>query len=132
MSNHYQIEYSKKDKGWVPKKQGSDYRYSRIPNSLAFAKIEEAAAWIRETYVAKTTYDTPWIDHVIDGYQGHLMTLEDWKESCDDGGFIDYDGYGDLVTEDYTLLGETTRPSAHTKRKRDYPPEAKYILWYNR
>lgn len=132
MSNHYLIEYSKKDGGWVALKQGTDYRYFRMPNSPSFAKIEDAANWIRETYVAKTPYDTPWIDHKIDNHHGYLMTLEEWKASCEEGGFIDYDGYGDLVAEDYTMIGETTRPSAHTKRKKVYPPEAKYILWYNK
>lgn len=126
---HYQIEYSKKEKGWVPKKQGSDYKYRRALKSPSFPTPEEAEEWIREV----DTTD-PWIDHKIQGYFGHLMLLKEWEEDCDHGVFIDYDGYGDLVDSHYNIITEfqSVCPSDYTDRKIQYPPEAKYILWYNR
>lgn len=72
------------------------------------------------------------IDHSIDGYTGDLMSMTEWKESCDCGGFIDYDGYGDLVDSEFKLIGITRRPSDYTKKLRDIPENAEYILWYNR
>jgi hypothetical protein len=129
---HYEIEFSEKENGWVPKKMGSDYGYKRVKNSPALPTIEEAEEWIRTNHKSEYSYDRPWIDHTIDGYTGHLMTLDEWKADCDSGGFIDYDGFGDLVTADYKLLGEETCPSEYTKHNREYPAEAKYVLWYNK
>lgn len=130
--SHFEIEFSKQENGWVPKKMGSDYRYRRVQNSPAFPTIEETEEWIRDNYESEHSFDRPWIDHTIEGYTGHLMTLGEWKENCDMGGFIDYDGHGDLVTADYKLTGEETWPSQYTKNNREYPAEAKYILWFNR
>ena len=81
---HYQIEYSKEENGWVPKKCGSDYAYRRVLKSPSFSSIEEAEAWIREVD------NDPWIDHEIQGYTGHLMILEDWERDCDEGFFIPF------------------------------------------
>ena len=123
---HYEVEYSKKENGWIPKKRGSDYKYRRVTKSPSFSTIEETEKWIRET-----DSDRPWIDHVIGISTGHLMLIEDWKEDCDQGAFIDYDGYGELISESYEFVENGfVRPS--TRNEKHYPPEAKYILWYNR
>ena len=132
--SYYQIEYSNKESGWVPKKQSATYNYYRMPNSPSFNTIEEAEQYIRENHKPKVSYDTPWIDHVIEKSHGHLMSLEDWKEDCENGAFIDYDGYGSLVDKNYKFLSEGghAKPSQHTHKKRTFPEEAKYILWYNK
>jgi len=133
----YQIEYSKKDNGWVTKRQDKNYKYARVANSPAHSTIEEAEKWIEEN-----DKDRPWIDHKIEGHSGKLFSLEDWKECCDAGGFIDYDGYGNAVDENYKIIDmgkvddffdEMISPSDYTIRGGvKIPLDTKYILWYNR
>lgn len=133
----YKIEYSKKDNGWITKYQTKTYKYIRISNSPAHSTIEDAENWIKEK-----DSDHPWIDHVIDGYSGHLIPLEEWKGCCDAGGFIDYDGYGSAVDSEYKIVqitdsldyeGNHIWPSDYTKRGgKKIPIDTKYILWYNR
>lgn len=124
----YEIEYSKKENGWVPKKQGSDYKYRRVLKSPSFETIEEAEKWIQN----KDPHC--WIDHIIQGSLGHLMLLKDWEEDCDNFCFNDDDGFGDLVDSHYNTIYEfcSVSPSDYTNGNIQYPPEAKYILWYNR
>lgn len=133
----YQIEYSKEDNGWITKYETKTYKYLRISNSPVHSTIEDAENWIRE----KDT-DHPWIDHVINGYSGHLMPLQEWKECCDVGGFIDYDGYGNAVDSEYKIIqitdsldyeGNHIWPSDYTTLGgKKIPVDTKYILWYNR
>jgi len=140
--SRYEIEFSKKDNGWVSKKQDSDYKYRRVPNSPSFKSIEDAEKWINENYESKYSFDRPCINHKIDGYSGHLIPLGEWKECCDGGGFIDYDGYGNAVDENYNIIeisdsldyeGNHIFPSDYTNLGgAKIPLETKYILWYNR
>jgi hypothetical protein len=142
MTNFYQIEYSKKDGGWVVKNQSSNYNYTRVAKSPSFSNIEEAENWVRETHVGKEgSHNNPWIDHKIGESSGHLMPLQVWKECCDDGGFIDYDGHGDMLDENYEFIESGDEddffkhsicPSGYTKKKIKIPSNVKYILWYNR
>lgn len=131
MTQFYQIEYSKKNKGWMAKKEGKYYSYRRVWKSPIFESIEDAEEWIHTNHKSKYKYDQPWIDHKIDGHRGHLMTIKEWKGCCDDGGFIDYDGYGDLVNSDCEVVGKTVSPSDYTEG-RVVLDDAKYILWYNK
>lgn len=135
----YEVEFNKKENGWVAKKQGTGYKYTRVPNSPSFPTIEEAEKWINEN--DKDGYP-PWIDHKIGNSVGHLMALQEWKECCDDGGFIDYDGYGDPIDENYQKIDmgkvddffdEVISPSDYTHLDGAKIPEnTVYILWYNR
>ena len=138
----YQIEYSKKDNGWITKYETKTYKYLRISNSPAHSTIEDAENWIKANHKPEYSFDRPWIDHKIDGYTGHLMPLQEWKECCDEGGFIDYDGYGNAVDENYSIIqitdtndyeGNHIWPSDYTKLGgKKIPIDTKYILWYNR
>jgi hypothetical protein len=125
---YYEVFRFRKDIRWSVRKEFSRNRLTQE----TFPTIEEAESWIRENHKPEYHFDRPWINHVIDGSYGHLMLLDVWKEDCDQGGFIDYDGHGDLVSENYEFIGSSTRPSDHTYKKRNYPIEAKYILWYNK
>lgn len=61
----------------------------------------------------------------------HLMTIEAWKDSVKSGGFIDYDGYGQLLQfrdGDYYPLNYEISPSQAKKA----PKEATHIDWFNR
>lgn len=142
--SYFQVEFSKKDNGWIPKKQGTDYIYRRVVKSPSFSTIEETENWIRENYKPKKYRldRQPWIVHKIGSYIGHLILIDEWKECCDDGFFIDDDGYGNPIDENYNFIeitdsddyeGNHIWPSDYTKLGGDkIPLETKYILWYNR
>ena len=62
---------------------------------------------------------------------GDLIEINEWFECVGMGGFIDYDGHGDLATaegaSDFTVC-----PSMITKKGLKLPAWATHILWYNR
>lgn len=130
MTTFYEVFQMKGDDKWSVRKQFARNRLTKE----TFETIEKAEHWIYANYKKESEYDQPWIDHKIHGYTGHLMTLEEWKESCDQGGFIDYDGDGILVDADYKFVenGNFVSPSDYTHRKIKFPEKAKYILWFNR
>jgi len=86
--------------------------------------FEEAVQWLR---------DGNWIDYEVsvEGRQGALMTRDAWVEAVENGSFIDYDGYGSMLTEQGKFIGGNIRPSSAAARLVEYPKTA-YILWYNR
>lgn len=135
MTKFYSIRFSEKDKGWVIKVQQQSYTYVRVSKSPFFPDIESAEKYIRSLHDTSYGY---WIDHEIHGHSGHLMTLDEWKRSCDDGGFIDDDGYGSAVDGNYSIIDmgkfdEMISPSDYTDMGgRKIPLDTKYILWYNR
>jgi len=67
--------------------------------------------------------------------QGHnecLMTLERWLQNVREGGFTDYDGYGELATlED---VSDIKISPSQAKSLPKLNPDGKYthIQWYNR
>lgn len=75
-----------------------------------------------------------------DPWNGDLMTVKEWVDCCDSGGFIDYDGMGDLVIETDTVYKIVTEkregdifPSYIVPSKRNHiPSNVTHILWYNK
>jgi hypothetical protein len=67
----------------------------------------------------------------VNGCQGALMTRSAWIEAVKDGTFIDYDGYGSMLTEHGKFIGGNVHPSSAAMDLVQYP-ETAYILWYNR
>lgn len=59
---------------------------------------------------------------------GHVMTVEEFRESVEDGGFIDYDGWGNPSNGTHMDPNLTIYPSEVDK----IPPDATHIVWYNR
>ena len=59
---------------------------------------------------------------------GDLMTVKDFLEACDCGGFIDYDGTGHPV-KDGMMSRDVVKPST---RKKDIPADATHVMWFNR
>jgi hypothetical protein len=57
------------------------------------------------------------------------MTIECWKSNVKRGGFIDYDGYGDLATETECSNIEIYPSQAF---KYEIPEWATHICWYNK
>lgn len=80
-------------------------------------------------------------DKEIPNY-GTLMTVEDFAECVKTGGFIDYDGWGNLAIVD-KCSSLTVTPSSFKKGKCftaifehrdqiDIPDWATHVVWYNR
>ena len=69
-----------------------------------------------------------WYDVSLDGREGYFMKIEEWISASETGGFVDYDGWGDLLDSNEQFLNKTLSPS----RVQEVPLEAKYILWYNK
>lgn len=60
---------------------------------------------------------------------GDKMTLQDFVESCEYGGFIDYDGFGYYATETQeSSIKISPSDVTNNKYRKDFP----YIIWYNR
>ena len=62
---------------------------------------------------------------------GHLMTMEDFKESVDCGGFIDYDGFGYYATKD-KMSNKQIVPSDFRKNHILKNKEFTHVVWFNR
>lgn len=60
---------------------------------------------------------------------GDLFTMEEWLECVADGGFIDYDGYGNYATLNETSNIEV-KPSDVKKGTID--KTWTHIMWYNK
>jgi len=59
---------------------------------------------------------------------GDKFTMQEWKEMAECGGVIDYDGFGDLGTEE----GHSDIRIWPSQWKRPPPSWATHINWYNR
>lgn len=62
---------------------------------------------------------------------GDLMTVDEWKETVQSGGFIDYDGNGDLATGKFVSDIEI-RPTDITLFNISLPMWATHVMWYNK
>jgi hypothetical protein len=78
--------------------------------------------------IEKPTYNVPDF--------GDLITVEDWLECVEQGGFIDYDGNGDLlekVGDDFYLIKADILPSMVTRGTlKDQLGEATHVMWFNK
>lgn len=70
----------------------------------------------------------------VDDSNGKLMTVEEFKNNCESGCLIDYDGMGDLVKDgEIVTPTEDGWPRWIVPSKRDEIPEdVTHVLWYNR
>ena len=60
-----------------------------------------------------------------------VMTIKDFKESCKDGLFIDYDGFCYLVCEDDENYMDTAK-AYYPSNRNLIPKTTKKIVWFNR
>lgn len=62
---------------------------------------------------------------------GDHMPLEKFIKNCQDGGFIDYDGYGNYATKT-EMFSKIVYPSDVLKK--GYTPKSEYthVVWFNR
>jgi hypothetical protein len=57
-----------------------------------------------------------------------VYTVEEFLKICDDGMFIDYDGYGHPVKDKMADESICVKPS----QREQIPKDATHIVWYNR
>jgi hypothetical protein len=62
---------------------------------------------------------------------GDLMAVADWVRNVESGGFIDYDGNGDLATAELNY-NVPIHPSDITRLKLKIPSWATHVIWFNR
>lgn len=63
-------------------------------------------------------------------HYGHLMTWEEFVESCECGLFIDYDGFGRYSDGDFELQGKNLKPS--DLKTGNLLHGFSHVVWYNR
>ena len=63
---------------------------------------------------------------------GDLMTIDSFEQCCKDGGFIDYDGYGNYATA-FKMSNKTIRPSQVVNGTKLFNnPEFTHVVWFNK
>lgn len=62
---------------------------------------------------------------------GDLMTLEEFIDNVECGGFIDYDGWGKYATSD-KMSNKTIRPSNVKSNRLLTNDEFTHVVWFNR
>lgn len=60
---------------------------------------------------------------------GDHMTMKEFKECVDSGGFIDYDGYANYATADQC---SNIALSASTVKKNLHRKDFTHVVWYNK
>jgi hypothetical protein len=58
-----------------------------------------------------------------------VYTVEEFLDHCDNGSFIDYDGFGFPVKDKLSDESIWVKPS---NAKETIPKDATHIVWYNR
>lgn len=58
-----------------------------------------------------------------------MMPIKEWMECCECGGFIDYDGHGELATATQ-VSNIIIQPSE--RESMEIPEWATHVAWYNR
>mgnify|MGYP000879903244 CR=1 FL=1 len=61
-----------------------------------------------------------------------LMTIEEFKEDCDNGLLIDYDGCGNFVSAKTGNTDIPVSPSDTANWTKENMPDYEYIAWYNK
>ena len=62
----------------------------------------------------------------------HIQTVEEWKQDCEEGWLIDWDGHGEMLTktedgDDFIKHGRIFPSERHT-----IPPHITHIEWFNK
>lgn len=60
------------------------------------------------------------------------MTLNDFKESCEDGGFIDYDGFGFGANATHCDPNIVIQPSDVLDSPESIHSDITHIIWFNK
>lgn len=101
------------------------------PNVNEFQRLSEIAnepIWRAGMQLRKITTEIVMKKHEKNNY-GDLMTFDEFKECCESGGFIDYDGSGNYATADEES-NITINPSDIEEGV--YRTDFTHVMWYNR
>ena len=79
-------------------------------------------------YTAKVNFSSTGNYGNVDENEDDVYTVGEFKEYCDDGAFIDYDGFGYPVKDGLADTKIFIKPS----KLDDIPEDATHIVWYNR
>ena len=63
---------------------------------------------------------------------GDLMTVEEFKENCECGGFTDYDGFGHPARIETLKDGKASKQRIYPSERNLIPNDATHIVWFNR
>lgn len=128
------IDTKRTENGWVAGVQNELPNVHDAPSELN-AVHESVCKLIREC-VRKVTG----INHCELGHSKQVsendvvFTIEEFREMCNDGAFIDDDGYGYYLA-DKNISNEMVRPSDFVcapRRKYKWIEKFTHIVWYNR
>jgi len=78
------------------------------------------------------TYKINWTETDLYGTgaedEDDVYTVEEFKQYCEDGAFIDYDGFG------HPAIMDLADPDIYIKPSRlgEIPADATHIVWYNK
>jgi hypothetical protein len=61
-----------------------------------------------------------------------LFSIKEFKEDCDNGLLIDYDGWGNLVSAKTGKSHKVVEPSKAVKWTKKNMPKYEYVIWYNK
>lgn len=102
----------------------ADYIHARTHDCIDRLSQELTEAWEAEAAQAESALKPH-------RSLGDIMTVKEWLDAVESGGFIDYDGHGSLATEGgYSSVNIS--PSDITVLKVKIPSWCTHIVWYNR
>lgn len=74
-----------------------------------------------------------------DEYGPELMTIQEFRDSCYAGGFVDDDGHGYYVVNNEIYIPAFDEPGfakpsdiSHPSRWEHIPSDATHVLWFNK
>lgn len=101
------------------------YEFSNYTTDIYDGKSENLYEIL--TYY-KSKYENDWIDVRIDKVTGYLLEISEWIEYCEEGFFMNGDGSGSPLDENFNFVGWSILPS----QRNILTPKVKYILWFNK
>ena len=118
---------------YVVKQRNAGIDLFRLRNSISNRIVDTYYEKMTNLYdivkMFKDKYPDAWIDVRIGKNTGHLYKIGEWVESCEDGLFIDDDGNGSPLDENFEYVGFSVNPSDINKIDKSV---VKYILWFNK
>lgn len=111
-----------------------------IDYSKMFDEVQRDIENVESVPVYRMTLECPICDgtgevtfkkvKIEDGCHGDLMTMQEWLECVECGGFIDYDGSGSYSDGEYLYTGMGLLPSDVERGK--VILDFSHVMWYNR
>jgi len=106
----------------------NDYNFHK----LSILSQEDLASALKHIEAVSRRDELLEFEPIPDPDHCNVYTIKDWLECVDCGGFIDYDGFGNLAYED-KMSNIEVKPS-HVKKGRfeRVRKDFTHVVWYNR